>query len=67
LSGGTANFTTSALKVGTTTVNAVCDSNFDGSTSNKVKQVVKKAGAEWDKSPAHAKPSGLPLDCWCES
>jgi probable HAF family extracellular repeat protein len=46
LSGGTATFVTSTLKVGTTTVTAVYggDSNFGGSTSNKVKQVVNKAG-----------------------
>jgi probable HAF family extracellular repeat protein len=45
LSGGSATFTTSALKVGTTTVTAVYggDSSFSGSTSNKVKQVVNKA------------------------
>jgi hypothetical protein len=47
LSGGSAGFTTSALPVGTTTVTAVYggDGNFDASTSNKVKQVVKKSGA----------------------
>jgi uncharacterized repeat protein (TIGR03803 family) len=44
LSGGTANFATSALNVGTTAITAVYagDSNFNGSTSNKVRQVVKK-------------------------
>ena len=42
LSGGSASFTTSTLKVGTTAVKAVYggDSNFAGSTSNVVKQVV---------------------------
>jgi uncharacterized repeat protein (TIGR03803 family) len=47
LSGGSASFTTSALPVGTTTVTAVYggDGNFDPSTSNKLKQVVKKAVA----------------------
>jgi len=46
LSGGTATFTTSTLKVGTTAVKAVYDgdSNFAGSTSKAVKQVVEKAG-----------------------
>jgi hypothetical protein len=45
LSGASASFTTSALPVGTTTVTAVYggDGNFDGSTSNPVKQVVEKA------------------------
>jgi hypothetical protein len=45
LSGGSATFTTSTLKVGTTTVKAVYggDSNFAGSTSKPVKQVVGKA------------------------
>jgi len=45
LSGGSATFTTSTLKIGTTTVEAVYggDPNFAGSTSNKVKQVVEKA------------------------
>jgi Bacterial Ig-like domain (group 3) len=45
LSGGSANFTTSTLKVGTTSVMAVYDgdSNFAGSKSNTVKQVVQKA------------------------
>ena len=45
LGGGSASFTTSALPVGTTTVTAVYggDGNFDPSTSNKLKQVVKKA------------------------
>ena len=44
LSGGSATFGTSALPVGTTTVNAVYggDGDFDASTSNKVKQVVKE-------------------------
>jgi len=43
VSGGTATFTTSTLKVGTTTVKAVYggESNFGGSTSNAVKQVVQ--------------------------
>ena len=45
LTGGSASFTTSTLKVGTTTVKAVYggNSNFGGSTSKVVKQVVKKA------------------------
>jgi hypothetical protein len=45
LSGGSASFTTSTLKVGTTTVTAVYagDSNFAGSTSKAVKQVVNNA------------------------
>src|SRR5208282_5224280 len=45
LSGGSATFTTSTLKVGTTSVTAVCggDSKFAGSTSKPVKQVVEKA------------------------
>jgi hypothetical protein len=45
LSGGSASFTTSTLKVGTTSVKAVYggDSNFAGSTSKAVKQVVEKA------------------------
>ena len=45
LSGGSASFTTSALKVGTTTVTAVYggDSNFAASTSKAVNQVVSKA------------------------
>jgi uncharacterized repeat protein (TIGR03803 family) len=44
LSGGTAGFTTAALRVGKTSVTAVYggDSNFAGSTSNTVKQVVDK-------------------------
>ena len=44
LSGGFATFTTSTLKVGTTSVKAVYagDSNFLGSTSKAVKQVVEK-------------------------
>jgi hypothetical protein len=44
LSGGSAIFTTSSLKVGTTSVTAVYggDSNFAGSKSNVVKQVVEK-------------------------
>jgi hypothetical protein len=44
LSGGSASFTTSTLKVGTTSVTAVYggDSNFAGSTSKPVKQVVDK-------------------------
>ena len=46
LSGGSASFTISTLKVGTTAVTVVYggDSKFIGSTSNTVKQVVKKAG-----------------------
>ena len=45
LSGGSATFTTSTLAVGTTAVDAVYagDSNFAGSTSNVVNQVVSKA------------------------
>ena len=45
LSGGSASFMTSALKVGTTTVTAVYggDLNFAASTSNAVSQVVNKA------------------------
>jgi uncharacterized repeat protein (TIGR03803 family) len=45
LSGGSAKFTTSELKVGTTSVTAVYagDSNFASSTSKAVKQVVDKA------------------------
>jgi hypothetical protein len=45
LSGGSASFTTSALKVGTNAITAVYggDSNFGGSTSKAVKQVVAKA------------------------
>jgi hypothetical protein len=45
LSGGSASFMTSALKVGTNSITAVYagDSNFAGSTSNVVKQVVVKA------------------------
>jgi hypothetical protein len=44
LSGGTATFTTSVLQVGTTTVGTVYggDSNFAGSKSKAVKQVVEK-------------------------
>jgi Bacterial Ig-like domain (group 3)/FG-GAP-like repeat/FG-GAP repeat len=44
LSGGSASFTTSGLKVGTALVTAVYggDSNFEGSTSKDVKQVVGK-------------------------
>jgi hypothetical protein len=44
--GGSASFTTSTLKVGTTSVKAVYagDSNFESSTSKAVKQVVEKAG-----------------------
>jgi hypothetical protein len=46
LSGGSASFTTSTLKVGTPLVTAVYggDSNFAGSKSNVVKQIVEKAG-----------------------
>ncbi len=46
LSDGSATFITSTLKVGTTSVTAVYggDSNFAGSKSNTVKQVVEKAG-----------------------
>ena len=45
LSGGTATFVTSTLKVGTTSVTAAYggDSNFKGSKSKPVKQVVEKA------------------------
>ena len=45
LSGGSATFTTSTLKAGTTSVTAVYggDSNFPGSKSKAVKQVVSKA------------------------
>ena len=45
LSGGSASFTTSALPVGTTAIKAVYggDSNFTGSTSKAVSQVVSKA------------------------
>jgi hypothetical protein len=44
LSGGSATFTISTLKVGTNSVKAVYsgDSNFSGSTSNVVEQVVEK-------------------------
>jgi Big-like domain-containing protein/beta-propeller repeat-containing protein len=47
LSGGSATFTTTTLKIGTTAVKAVYggDSNFAGSTSKVVKQVVEKAVA----------------------
>jgi len=46
LSGGTATFITSTLKVGTTSVKAAYggDSKFAGSKSKPVKQVVEKAG-----------------------
>jgi hypothetical protein len=46
LSGGAASFTTSTLPVGTDSITAVYggDSNFAGSTSKPVKQVVNKAG-----------------------
>jgi hypothetical protein len=45
LSGGSASFTISTLKVGTHSITAVYggDSNFSGSTSKAVKQVVNKA------------------------
>jgi hypothetical protein len=45
LSGGSASFTTSALPAGTDTIKAVYggDSNFTGSTSKTVSQVVSKA------------------------
>jgi len=45
LSGSSASFTTSTLKVGTNSITAVYggDSNFTGSTSKAVKQVVSKA------------------------
>jgi hypothetical protein len=45
LSGGVANFVTSALKLGTSRVTAVYggDLDFLGSTSNVVDQVVEKA------------------------
>jgi hypothetical protein len=46
LSGGSAAFTTSTLPAGANSITAVYggDSNFAGSTSNAVKQVVDKAG-----------------------
>jgi hypothetical protein len=46
LSGGSASFATSTLKVGTNSITAVYggDSNFSASTSKAVKQVVEKAG-----------------------
>jgi hypothetical protein len=46
LSGGSATFAISTLKAGITSVTAVYggDSNFAGSKSNTVKQVVEKAG-----------------------
>ncbi len=46
LSGGSASFVTSTLRVGTTAVKAVYggDSSFVGSTSKAVKQLVEKAG-----------------------
>ncbi len=45
LSGGTASFTTSTLKVGTTAVTAVYagDADFEAKKSNVIKQVVEKA------------------------
>jgi hypothetical protein len=45
LSGGSASFTTSALPIGTLPIKAVYDgdTNFAGSTSKAVKQVVNKA------------------------
>jgi uncharacterized repeat protein (TIGR03803 family) len=48
LSGGSATFTTSTLRVGTTSVKAVYggDSNFAGSTSKPLKQVVNNAGLQ---------------------
>jgi hypothetical protein len=44
LSSGTATFETSTLKVGSNSIKAVYggDTNFTGSTSKAVKQVVKK-------------------------
>jgi hypothetical protein len=44
LSGGTATFMTSTLKVGTNSITAVYDgdSNFAGSKSKALKQVVEK-------------------------
>jgi hypothetical protein len=44
LTGGSATFTTLALPVGTSKITAVYDGdlNFEGSTSNKVNQVVTK-------------------------
>jgi hypothetical protein len=58
LSGGSASFTTSTLKVDTTSVTAVYvgDSNFYGSTSRAVKQVVNKA--------EEAGTSGPMAACW---
>jgi hypothetical protein len=46
LSGGSASFTTSTLKIGTTSIMAVYggDSNFASGKSNTVAQVVNKAG-----------------------
>jgi hypothetical protein len=46
LSRGSATFTTSTLKVGTNSITAVYggDSNFAGSKSKTLKQVVEKAG-----------------------
>ncbi|MFZ0683902.1 MAG: Ig-like domain-containing protein, partial [Terriglobales bacterium] len=46
LSAGTATFTTSKLKVGTTSVTAVYagDASYAGSTSNTIEQVVEKVG-----------------------
>ncbi len=46
LSGGSASYMTSTLKMGTNSIEAVYggDTNFAGSTSNVVKQVVEKAG-----------------------
>jgi hypothetical protein len=48
LSGGSATFATPTLKVGTTSVTAVYggDSNFAGSKSEALKQVVEKAGGQ---------------------
>ena len=45
LTAGTATFTTSSLKVGTTAIKAIYagDSNFAASTSKPIKQVVDKA------------------------
>jgi hypothetical protein len=46
LNSGSATLTISTLKAGTNSIKAVYggDSNFAGSTSNPVKQVVNKAG-----------------------
>jgi hypothetical protein len=53
LSGGTASFMTSTLKVGTNAIKAVYagDSKFAGSTSNVVEQVVEAAGDSATATP----------------